>query len=104
MASIAISLIAPLVTLENAVGLAGRSFDLFFINTRWCSLTENYFEAIVNFAYFLIDRNANLPDIDDCVNHTCANGELCVDGVNSITCHCSAGYTEGRCLTGRWKC
>ena len=84
MASIAIRLIAPLVTLENAVWLAGRSFDLFFINTTWCSLRENYFEAIVKFARFLIDGNTNLPDTDDCVNHTCANGGLCVDGVNSI--------------------
>ena len=58
----------------------------------------------MKFAYFLIDGNTNLPDIDDYVNHTCVNGGLCVDGVNSITCHFSAGYTEEHCLTGRWKC
>ena len=58
----------------------------------------------MKFAYFLIDGNTNLPDIDDYVNHTCANGGLCVDGVNSITCHCSSGYTGEHCFTGRWKC
>ena len=58
----------------------------------------------MKFARFLIDGNTNLPDTDDCVNHTCANGGLCVDSVNSITCHCRAGYTGESCLTGRWKC
>ena len=47
---------------------------------------------------------ANFLDIDDCVNHTCANDGLCVDGINTYTCSCSAGYTGERCLTGRLKC
>ena len=49
-------------------------------------------------------ENANFLDIDECVNHTCANGGLCVGGVNSYKCNCSAGYTGERCLTGKWKC
>ena len=53
--------------------------------------------------YSLINRNANFIDIDDCLNHTCANSGLCVDGVNSYTCNCSAGYTGEHCLTGRWE-
>ena len=57
----------------------------------------------MKFAYFLIDRNAYFLDIDDCVNHTCASGGLCVDGVNSYSCNCSAGYTGESCLTGRSK-
>ena len=51
--------------------------------------------------YSVIDRNTNFLDIDDCVNHTCANGGLCVDGINTYSCNCSAGYTGERCLTGR---
>ena len=35
-------------------------------------------------AYFIIDRNANFPDIPDCVNHTCANGGLCEDGIGGF--------------------
>ena len=51
----------------------------------------------------LINRNTNFIDIDDCLNHTCANGGLCVDGINTYSCNCSAGYTGERCLTGRSK-
>ena len=54
----------------------------------------------MKFAYFLIDRNVYSLDIDDCVNHTCANGGLCVDSVNSYSCSCSASYTGEHCLTG----
>ena len=49
-------------------------------------------------------ENANFLDIDDCLIHTCANGGLCVDGINTYTCNCSAGYTGERCLTGRYLC
>ena len=54
-------------------------------------------------AYFIIDRNANFPDIRDCVNHTCADGRLCEDGINTYSCNCSARYTGERCLIGSWE-
>ena len=41
-------------------------------------------------------------DIDDCVNPTCANGGSCVDGVNSYSCNCTAGYTGNHCQTGKF--
>ena len=45
-------------------------------------------------------ENANFLHIDDCVIHTCANGGMCVDGVDTYSCNCSAGYTGERCLIG----
>ena len=62
---------------------------------------ENLFLSSHEVCVFPFDRNTNFLDIDDCANHTCANGGLCVDGVNSYSCNCSAGYTGERCLTGR---
>ena len=64
---------------------------------------EIYFHAMIELAYFLIDRNANFLDIDDSVNNTCSNDGLCVNGVNSYSCNCSSGYTGERCLTGTSK-
>ena len=42
-----------------------------------------------------------LKDIDECGNHTCKNGGLCVDGVNKYSCNCLAGFTGDRCETGK---
>ena len=67
------------------------------------SVIRIYFLRNDKISVFLIDRNANFLDIDDCVNHTCANGGLCVDGINNYSCNCSAGYTGERCLNGRSK-
>ena len=42
-----------------------------------------------------------LLDIDDCVNHTCANGGSCMDGINNYSCNCLVGFTGSSCETGR---
>ena len=55
--------------------------------------------SLSNREVFVFNRNTNFLDIDDCVHHTCANGGLCVDGVNNYSCNCSAGYTGERWLT-----
>ena len=82
--------------------MVGKSFDLGFVGTTWSSLPQgNLFSSNDKINVLLIDRNTNFLDIDDCANHTCANGGTCVDGVNSCSCNCSAGYTGERCLTGR---
>ena len=39
-------------------------------------------------------------DVDDCVRVTCSFHGTCVDGVNSHTCSCEAGYTGDNCETG----
>lgn len=31
-------------------------------------------------------------NIDDCVEHACANGGVCVDGVGNYTCQCPLQY------------
>ena len=36
------------------------------------------------------DANCDV-NIDDCVNHTCADYELCEDGVNDYSCACPPG-------------
>jgi len=41
-------------------------------------------------------------DIDDCVNHTCANGASCVDGINNYACNCTTGFTGAYCETGNY--
>ena len=42
-------------------------------------------------------------DVDDCVNQTCANGGSCVDGVNTYSCNCAAGYTGDHCEDAKIK-
>ena len=42
-----------------------------------------------------------LSDINDCVNHSCANGAVCVDGMDSYSCNCAMGFTGAYCETGK---
>ena len=65
-------------------------FVCFIIIVGVCML-YNYSEhrVYMNYIPFL--------DIDECVNHTCANGGSCIDGVNSYSCNCSEGFTGSSC-------
>ena len=100
MVSITIRVIAlTRVTLENAVWLVGGS--LWFLSCWYHGVLFWGTLSLSNREVFVFNRNTNFLDIDDCVHHTCANGGLCVDGVNNYSCNCSAGYTGERCLTGR---
>ena len=41
-------------------------------------------------------------DIDDCADVPCANGGTCLDGVNTFTCECPAGYTGPTCTRSEY--
>ena len=40
-------------------------------------------------------------DINYCLNHTCQNGAHCLDGIDSYSCNCTAGFTGAYCETGK---
>ena len=42
--------------------------------------------------------------IDDCASSQCQNGGTCVDGINSYTCNCDAGYAGDNCETDIDEC
>ena len=54
--------------------------------------------SINTFALFLLNFSV---DLDDCVNHNCSHGASCIDGINSYSCNCSAGFTGSNCETGK---
>ena len=41
-----------------------------------------------------------IKDTDDCALNPCQNGGSCVDGVDSFTCFCDAGFEGVNCQTG----
>jgi len=41
-----------------------------------------------------------VSDIDYCINVTCKNGGLCLDGLDKYTCSCGAGFSGDHCETG----
>ena len=44
-----------------------------------------------------IDYDWLISDINECDPNPCANGGLCVDGVNGYTCACAAEWTGPNC-------
>ncbi|XP_068690355.1 uncharacterized protein [Montipora foliosa] len=46
----------------------------------------------------------NCRDINNCANHTCANGASCIDSINSYSCNCTAGFTGTYCETDMDDC
>ena len=38
-----------------------------------------------------------ISDIDDCVGNPCINNGVCIDGANTYTCLCAAGFEGANC-------
>ena len=47
-----------------------------------------------------VPQYVRVPDKNDCVDHSCANGATCQDGVNSYSCVCPDGYIGDFCQSG----
>ena len=47
--------------------------------------------------------NLFVIDIDECSSSPCKHGATCVDGVNSYTCKCRAGFSGKNCETSEWR-
>lgn len=43
-------------------------------------------------------------NINDCTGDPCGISSTCVDGVNSYSCECGAGYTGPNCRTNIDEC
>ena len=43
-------------------------------------------------------------DIDECASKPCDPNGQCIDGVNSYTCECNAGYTGKHCEKSKREC
>ena len=41
-------------------------------------------------------------DINECSPNPCLNSASCIDGVNSYTCKCLAGFVGKHCETGEY--
>ena len=55
-----------------------------------------------NCSFISIKHIINLYlDINDCHPDPCQNGGTCVDGVDSYTCNCPAGFTAANCQTSK---
>lgn len=44
------------------------------------------------------------PDVDDCVDVICHNGGECIDGIDTFTCQCPAGFTGTFCEINTTVC
>ena len=47
---------------------------------------------------------ADCLEVDDCVGVNCSGNGRCVDGMDSFTCSCSAGFTGEMCQTNIDEC
>ena len=54
-----------------------------------------------NTSKLLLVLACSSSDIDDCADHECLHGSVCVDGVQEYTCQCRDSYTGQFCESGK---
>lgn len=48
--------------------------------------------------YLILNRGETCDEnVDDCVDHDCKNGAVCIDGQDEYSCHCKHGYHGDYC-------
>lgn len=70
------------------------------IRTRSCTNpvpTTNGQGCVGNDKEVDICNSVMCPDVDDCAQHKCRNGAVCVDELYRYSCNCSAGFTGEYC-------
>jgi len=68
--------------------------NMYFTRIAFCSYR--------NYSFIFIKQIINLYlDINDCYPDPCQYYGTCVDGVDSYTCNCPAGYTSVNCETSK---
>ncbi|CAH1790204.1 unnamed protein product [Owenia fusiformis] len=78
------------------------------IRDSWPQVNDSWkFDKLKLGYQFAIELSVYI-EVDDCVNVTCLNGGVCVDGFDNYTCHCKNNYigvdceksaTEDQCAT-----
>merc|ERR1711862_808366 len=54
--------------------------------------------------YELNKESGECENADDCTDDSCANGGVCVDGLNEVSCLCEAGFEGDKCETNVDDC
>ena len=64
-------------------------------------MTQTMSTIVYATSYSLKSLIRDSADINNCNPNPCANGGTCIDGVDSYTCQCAAGYTGPNCNTSK---
>ena len=78
----------------------GECADMHSLSTRYTKGFCYKSDSTTIIIIIYITHCVYLADIDDCVGVTCSGHGTCVDGVNSHSCNCNAGFTGYMCETG----
>lgn len=93
--STGLNLIGSCFTSSNLIGLCPQCFGM-MLNQFYCIWLIKQFSH-----RFKLNWMARSTVIDNCISVPCQNGGLCINGVNTFSCQCLAGYTDSLCTTGQ---